>query len=378
MSSIGIKKNIPKKLVDQIESLGISKTDQTAVYLMYSYLNKDSFYYPYTMILPKEFSTTIYFNQEELKELQSSKLKDFTIQRNRGIDEHFDITFERLAKNIPEEFGGERKELYSKELFKWALSCAWSRAFSLSDQDGGMVPVADLFNAVIGDTSTDDDNKGVGGSKVVVDSNDQRLVYYAAQDIEQGEQVFTPYGVYRPLSNGQMLMDYGFVFEEGTKSDHVVVQVPAFSPEELYIDLKQEILERLEITDDEFFLYRGVNGREELLPLELLIYSRVKNLSKKEAVKSTLDHFLSPQTRSKPLSKRNEKASLRYLEAILKKFLDSYSTSIQYDEKLLKTPSISTNTVENQNIKNAIKIRLMEKRILIDHINRLKEMREKL
>ncbi|EGC32310.1 hypothetical protein DICPUDRAFT_155733 [Dictyostelium purpureum] len=372
MSNIGgYPKKIPKEIYEQVQSIGLSPTNLQAVFIMYSKLNEKSFWHPYVTVLPESFSTSLYFSDNELDELQASQLKEFTIIRKDGIERHYESTFSRLSKLVPEF---SNLALYNQELFTWALSCVWSRAFSLAENDGGMVPLADMFNA-------EDRSK----SKVLPKVTDTTLDYYASDDIAEGEQIFTPYGVYKPLSSSQMLMDYGFIFDEGTVSDNVAITVPVFHNDEPNLSTKQEILEENDIINEVFLLQKT-----DPLPADLLLYARVKNLIAKECDQAK-KHFLSPNTRNTPLNTRNEKVSLRFLENLIHRYLDSYGTNLESDKNLLKNYYSSDNNNNNNNdnnsvdnnqisfnVINAIKIRIMEKEILISALNIIEKARSEL
>ncbi|KYR01865.1 hypothetical protein DLAC_01885 [Tieghemostelium lacteum] len=356
MSQQGISKHIPKEIKEIVNQLGISKTNEQAIYLMYSKLNNLSFWNAYTNILPQSFSTTLFFIEKELDELQASPLKQYTIQRKNSIDYHYDNIFSKLSK-VLDEF---KKPEYTKDLFYWALSCVWSRSFSLSSNDGGMIPLADIFNAEANPEK----------SKVSVKSTEvDGLHYSAAEDIEKDEQVYTPYGVYKPLSSSQMLMDYGFVFEKGSKADHVILKVPGFRESEDNYDIKRQILERNQITSDEYPLDMVSIQSLDTLPKDLMMYVRVKNLATEEMSRAK-SHFLNPKTKHTSMSNRNEKSSLRFLCTIIKKQLSTYPTTYHEDSELLK----QTNTFNQE---NAIKIRMIEKKILETFYDNLMKLREK-
>ncbi|KAM9986595.1 hypothetical protein ACTFIY_011023 [Dictyostelium cf. discoideum] len=361
----GFSHHLPNEIYEPSISIGISPTNLQAIFLMYCKLNDKSFWYPYVSVLPKEFTTSIYFSEEELDELQSSKLKEFTIIRKDGIERHYNSTFTRLSNRGIIEFSPTSTQTlqqkgYTLELFTWALSCVWSRAFSLSDSDGGMVPLADMFNA-----------EEISKSKVQPKVTDSTLDYYASDDIEMGEQIFTPYGVYKPLSSSQMLMDYGFVFDHGTPSDNVAISVPIFHPDEPNIQVKQSILEENEVENEVFLLSKKIP-----LPNDLLLYARVKNLITKETKYAKI-HFLSYQTKDQPLNIRNEKVSLRFLENLIHRYLDSYETTLEFDKILIQQQQQQQNNLSFNSL-NSIKIRISEKEILLLTLNEIEKKREKL
>eukprot|EP01133_Synstelium_polycarpum_P005669 gene5669-6545_t len=307
MARKGIDQHIPSEISSAVSRAQVSRTDSQAVYIMYSLLNPSSFWHEYVSILPKTLSTTLYYTNEEMEELQASRVREYSESRLESVEYHYEGTFERLAKEHP-EFS---KKEYTMEMFKWALACIWSRAFSLSSADGGMVPLADMFNA-----------EEMSKSKIYPKVTDEMIEYYASMDIEQGEQIFTPYGVYKSLSSGQMLMDYGFVYDQGTPSDTATVTVAPFEADEPMYDLKRHLLEFNDITSEHFTITKGK------LPEQLLMFGRIKNLQAKDA-KAAQSHFISGD-RHLPLTRKSERAALRYVVSLITRQLDSYKTTLEY------------------------------------------------
>ncbi len=69
---------------------------------------------------------------------------EFTLKRRESIERQYEAIFSYLFKNHADIFTPER---YTLDDFKWALSTIWSRTFSLAKDTGGLVPLADFFNA---------------------------------------------------------------------------------------------------------------------------------------------------------------------------------------------------------------------------------------
>ncbi|GAM26057.1 hypothetical protein SAMD00019534_092320 [Acytostelium subglobosum LB1] len=357
MAKDGVDKHIPKEIVELMKQSEIARTDAQAIYLMYSRLNTDAFWYPYASVLPETFTTTLYFNDEEMAALQRSKLRDFAMGRSKGIQHHYDTIFDHL-KTVNDEF---KKPEYTFELFRWALSCIWSRAFSLSKNDGGLVPLADMFNA------EDKEN-----AQVVPDSRPNKLTYYSNKPIKKGEQVFTPYGVYKTFSSAQLLMDYGFVFPQGSSGDTVYLDMEDLRKDEPLRMKKGELLRGANVTR-EIMLVRGK------MPKELMVYARVKNINEQE-LDEAKTHFTTKETRDKPLNKRNEKVALRYMITFLSKFLDTYDTTLEQDIELIKQYEEDVKLVGassiSLNMANAIRVRKSEKEVLSTLIKTIRTLRE--
>lgn len=88
---------------------------------------------------------TLFFSDDELKELQNSTLVKNTLMRKENALYFYDIISEWVKNS--EYWEGD---VFSEEEWLWALSVLWSRAFSVKVGDqpmGSLVPMADLFNA---------------------------------------------------------------------------------------------------------------------------------------------------------------------------------------------------------------------------------------
>jgi len=230
---------------------------------------------------------------------------------------------------------------YSLANFTWALSIIWSRTFKLPGDITGLLPFADLFNAEPVSKETSD-------IQVIPSNNASHFVLKAAKRvIKAGEQILVPYGTNKRFSNGQLLLDYGFTFENNP-NDMVIIQfsIPQDDP---YYNLKSKLLLDAGIISEEYPV--AVNT----YPLALLIAMRIYYMTSDEF------RFADRVVVGRQLTTRNEMTALRNLALFAKKLLSTYATTIEQDEELLETAT--------QNILSIIRVRLSEKRILVDLIH---------
>jgi hypothetical protein len=123
------------------------------------------------------------------------------------------------------------------EEFLWAVSIVWSRSFSISKEYGsGLVPLADLMNM-------ETPKLGRPQPMVTVEVTDTHLIYRAARDIFESEQIYAPYGQKGALANAALLTDYGFVFVDNP-FDSAVVKLP-MSAEDPLFDAKRTVLRNI-------------------------------------------------------------------------------------------------------------------------------------
>jgi hypothetical protein len=168
----------------------LSPTDELALFLVGARHQPHSLWTPYITVLPQNFTTTLYWSDEDLNWLQKSTLRSFTLKRKAHIQEmwfkyapflqqhpkffppllftsdnqitisshnnnnnntHFDPNTDPSNEQGTEKHYTSTKEVSTIGLreFKWALSIVWSRVFALrpGQSHGGLVPLADMMNA---------------------------------------------------------------------------------------------------------------------------------------------------------------------------------------------------------------------------------------
>jgi len=339
--------------VKLIPLIGSNPTHITAIQLLYEKNKKDSFWKFYIATLPKEFSTTLYFTEEELNVLEGSKLKGYTQQRARALQRNYERIIEVLEDKFPQYFN---RELYSFEEFKWAVSAIWSRAFNFKlDGTGGLVPMADMFNSI-------DGQSGETLLKVETRLTENELQYFALETIPAGEQIFTPYGKHKRLSNAQLLLDYGFVVI-GNKNEMGVFDNP-ISESDAYYDQKVKFLQAGNLWRPQYNVYKD-DISEVLAPF------RISNIIPSEF--SMVDRAF--EGKGNRISDRNEKATVRQLISVVNRMLSLYPTTIEKDVEILKTLSLAPS---NRNLRAAIIVRKGEKEILQEFKLTLEKLRQQL
>jgi hypothetical protein len=368
----------------------LSPTDAIALFLVGARCQPHSRWAPYIAVLPRNFTTTIYWSEDDLNWLQSSSLRTFTQQRKKRIAEVWSKYAPYLQKHPnffpPLFFTAERSALSShnkthfdytelsgqvtvderliptKDLrgpsglleFKWALSVVWSRVFALKPgkAHGGLVPLADMMNAAPPTQTSADFH-------VRVERENGTFHYIANVDIEKGTQIFAPYGVRKRLSNAQFLLDYGFVWPF---NPHDVVvfhfEIPLTDP---YYDKKVELLERARLFRDDYNVY--VNE----YPRDLIAAIRISCLS---AVDLEDPQLIAAAIEKEKVHATNERFALMTLLGLAQKLLAEYPTSIEEDARLLNSHSLTYNQ------RAAVIVRKSEKEILMDLINRLANILE--
>ncbi|RHZ53480.1 hypothetical protein Glove_441g90 [Diversispora epigaea] len=339
--------------------------------LMYESQNKDSLWKPYFDILPTEFNTPMFWNEDELEELVGTGLIE-----KIGRDDVENSFNEYLLSFIQSKSLLFDPNVHNLKLFHQMGSLIMSYAFFDDDEkendkddddddddddDGDdegddegdereietdkeendiekmnqimMIPMADMLNH----------KTGFNNARLFREKGLSQMI--ATKKINKGEQIYNTYG---DLCSSDLLRKYGFVDENNI---HDIVEINGqfvvdnLSVEETNKKEKVELLLEEDILDDVFILDTKNN-----LPPDLIITVKVMMMNKTQ-------FKILKEMRKFPKPKMIPELRNPLIE-LLKKRLSEYETSINEDEEILNKNNIS------KKLKNAITVRLSEKRIL--------------
>jgi hypothetical protein len=161
--------------------------------------NENSDFYVYLKSLPKEFNDPLWWNMDDLKDIERSTLYLSIVKRRQELEEAWNIGIE-VIKQHKEVLGNSKVEQFLFSEFLWAHSAFTSRAFpsKLAGVDGCgiLLPGLDIMNH----------KYGVSISWIL---KENRIVFEAGPNyqVKANEEVFNNYGA---KSNGEWLMGYGF------------------------------------------------------------------------------------------------------------------------------------------------------------------------
>ncbi|KAF2490492.1 SET domain-containing protein [Lophium mytilinum] len=236
--------SIPRTSVLSVENSQLSKKAPSLfteldpwlsliVVMIYEYLQgSSSIWKPYFDILPAEFDTLMFWNEEELAELQASAVREKIGKTDA------DKTFEELLVPLIREhadtfFAGANMQLTDPDLVTLAHrmgSTIMAYAFDIepvetekeADEDGyvsededealpkGMVPLADMLNA------------DADWNNARLFYEDEVLTMKALKPIKTGDEIFNDYG---PLPRSDLLRRYGYITDNYTPYDVVEISL---------------------------------------------------------------------------------------------------------------------------------------------------------
>lgn len=369
--------------------------------LLYEVLHKDtSRWHGYLSILPKrphDFNTLMFWNDEELSELQASAMPS-KIGR-ASADQMFRDHVISVVKEHPNVFypsPDEATHLSDEDLLEQCHvvgSLIMSYAFDLQPDDDdeeeeeadgedssmpgwiedkskaslmGMVPMADMLNAD-------------AEFNVHLSHGEDSLTMTSLREIKAGEEVLNYYG---PLPNGELLRRYGYISPKNTRYDVVeiswdlvkqVISNHDFenqdkSSKKIVKTQVDKLLAAVEEDEDNEAKDGFLLDRESGEPNdEGFCSSEAKFVKFPDELVEVITDILSESLRSDSKKRKLDddakrvmlkREALSIMSKIATERLKQYSTSIEDDEAILSRLS------EKPRLKMAIEVRLGEKKLL--------------
>jgi len=291
-----------------------------------------------------------------------------------------------------------------------------------SDEDsnlgmGALVPGADFFNAPpllkdkqeVAKINTNDNNIAIDQETarfvqhpqvgVKAGTSSGQLVYYALQPCSPGQQIFMEYGKYKEHSNQELLLDYGFIRTDNIdtifvlppsqllqlfQSSHSPPPPPSSSssssssstslPASYVIQQKKKKLLQKHRFWQEYYIIRADQFPGQLVwALRLALMTSKETQEFKDLAVSAYEDpvFGGPGSKSMsisppPISEDNERLAIRSAIRHLERVSNSYASTLQVDEQLLKG-----HKYESMNEFHALMVRVSEKKALRDTVQRL-------
>ncbi|TXG57040.1 hypothetical protein EZV62_018353 [Acer yangbiense] len=330
-----------------------------------------SFWWPYISNLPETYSAPIFFQGEDIKNLQYAPLLYQVNKRCRFLLD-FDQAVRRNLESLkPNDhpFGGQEVDASS---LGWAMSAVSSRAFRLYGKmtaDGTrnnvpmLLPLIDMCNHSF---------KPNAQILQEEDKENDKSQIKAETDIKQDNPLLLNYGY---LSNDFFLLDYGFVIPSNPydtielKYDGALLDAasmaagipqPNFSSPAAW---QQQILSQLNLAGEAPILKVTLGGLE-VVEGRLLAALRVLLASDVETVRKHDLNTLKSLSAETPLGIANEVTAFRIIIALCAIALEHFPTKIMEDESLLKQ-GVSANS------ELAIQFRIQKKSVIIDVMRNL-------
>ena len=317
-----------------------------AIVLLQEKINNDSKWKHYIDVLPKSYNNfPVFFNDNELEYLKGSPFLNLLKEKLSDLKKDYNAIF-----NCSELF-----KKFSFKDFCEARMAVSSRIFGI--KVGGvktdcLCPLADMLN-----------HRSPRQTQWFYSDQLNSFIIQAIQEIEIDDEIFDSYG---KKCNSRFLLNYGFVLEKNDRNEFPFnIQVPE---EIAYFDFKFKDIEdnkfskivktKMNIEDDSFqdllSILRYIYYEEDFGEFIGILCSDMNVLIKE---KKTRQFYLIP-----PISIDNELKILSILNEICYRAINEYDSTIEEDEKLLKSG------LKNENVLNSIIMRIGEKKILSFYI----------
>jgi hypothetical protein len=315
-------------------------------------LGSSSKWYSWINSLPKSHSNILFFTETELNALEGTSISGMSKQLINQVIEDYNEFIELVYKPNSSSF----PTCWTLEEWKWSMSTVWSRAMDFFDHDNpirSIVPFADMFNglspAMLDDTVCH-----------LMDGEEGCVTIIAGKDFQGGDEVFINYG---GISNARLLMFYGFTYPENPNDSipmYAVVSNPESDP--LY-SLKNQVVLGLFGKQMEAMWELSM---EEALP-SALISSICIQLCHDEKV---LEEYKSKSVESLQFDEDSLYMAVSILRNAIVQMMSTFPTQfLEDDEDSLFEEGMQ----DSEKLKNSIRVRLAEKRILFQALSCLNQ-----
>ncbi|XP_036847529.1 actin-histidine N-methyltransferase isoform X2 [Manis javanica] len=318
-----------------------------AFHLLCERADPNSFWQPYIQTLPCEYDTPLYFEEDEVRHLQSTQAVHDVFSQYKNTARQY-AYFYKVIQTHPHANKLPLKDSFTYEDYRWAVSSVMTRQNQIPTEDGSrvtlaLIPLWDMCNHTNGLITTG------------YNLEDDRCECVALQDFRAGEQIYIFYGT---RSNAEFVIHSGFFFDNNSH-DRVKIKLGVSKSDRLYA-MKAEVLARAGIPTSSVF---ALHFTEPPISAQLLAFLRVFCMTEEELKEhllgdNAIDRIFTLGNSEYPVSWDNEVRLWTFLEDRALLLLKTYKTTIEEDKSFLKNRDLSVRATM------AVKLRLGEKEIL--------------
>ncbi|CAK7315688.1 actin-histidine N-methyltransferase [Vulpes vulpes] len=318
-----------------------------AFHLLCERADPNSFWQPYIQTLPSEYDTPLYFEEDEVRDLQSTQAIHDVFSQYKNTARQY-AYFYKVIQTHPHANKLPLKDAFTYEDYRWAVSSVMTRQNQIPTEDGSrvtlaLIPLWDMCNHTNGLITTG------------YNLEDDRCECVALRDFRAGEQIYIFYGT---RSNAEFVIHSGFFFDNNSH-DRVKIKLGVSKSDRLYA-MKAEVLARAGIPTSSVF---ALHYTDPPVSAQLLAFLRVFCMTEEELKEhllgdNALDRIFTLGNSEYPVSWDNEVRLWTFLEDRASLLLKTYKTTIEEDKSFLRNHDLSVRATM------AIKLRLGEKEIL--------------
>nr|XP_054369844.1 actin-histidine N-methyltransferase isoform X4 [Mirounga angustirostris] len=230
-----------------------------AFHLLCERADPNSFWQPYIQTLPSEYDTPLYFEEDEVRDLQSTQAIHDVFSQYKNTARQY-AYFYKVIQTHPHANKLPLKDAFTYEDYRWAVSSVMTRQNQIPTEDGSrvtlaLIPLWDMCNHTNGLITTG------------YNLEDDRCECVALRDFRAGEQIYIFYGT---RSNAEFVIHSGFFFDNNSH-DRVKIKLGVSKSDRLYA-MKAEVLARAGIPTSSVF---ALHFTEPPVSAQLLAFLRV-------------------------------------------------------------------------------------------------------
>ncbi len=296
---------------------------------------KSAWFHHYLDTITKREDLSLPFfwkKKEDLNALEGEWMRDWLVYEPRR---EFDTYWPKVQKLVRDNPTVLDPKVFTYENLEWSASLIWSHAFNSfrgKTAFATAVPVVDMMN-----------HENDLETWWEIDDENQLWVLQTNRDIKKGDEIVINYG---DMPNVRLLKWFGFALDDN-KYDAYFYRLPLPEQDPQYAE-KLPIMERIG--------WDWVEVTKEGASPELLSLARIITLEPSEFDWTPkISQKAPPHIR---ISCSNERKALSFLLRESEKLLAEFSTTIEEDERLIRSGGISNN------MRNAILLRKGHKVIL--------------
>uniref|UniRef100_A0A480TZS0 protein-histidine N-methyltransferase n=1 Tax=Sus scrofa TaxID=9823 RepID=A0A480TZS0_PIG len=289
-----------------------------AFHLLCERADPNSFWQPYIQTLPSEYDTPLYFEEDEVRYLQSTQAIHDVFSQYKNTARQY-AYFYKVIQTHPQAHKLPLKESFTYEDYRWAVSSVMTRQNQIPTEDGSrvtlaLIPLWDMCNHTNGLITTG------------YNLEDDRCECVALRDFRAGEQIYIFYGT---RSNAEFVIHSGFFFDNNSH-DRVKIKLGVSKSDRLYA-MKAEVLARAGIPTSSVF---ALHFTEPPVSAQLLAFLRVFCMTEGELKEhllgeNAIDRIFTLGNSEYPVSWDNEVKLWTFLEDRASLLLKTYKTTIE-------------------------------------------------
>ncbi|ETI32493.1 hypothetical protein F443_20718, partial [Phytophthora nicotianae P1569] len=303
-------------------------------------------------------NSTLFYSEEELKEMEGSQLQRFTLGRAQAVETFYDALAQPVTSREAVDPPIFKKEEFTLDKFRWAMGVVWSSTFQYGQTEDEVVLAPVLDTIGICTELDEEDNEACPETRIKMDTSTQRLVVYASVSYLKGQEV----RLSMPRkSSTHLMLNNGFARARASKLDKVDLTV-TLDPSDTLAPLKNYLLQTQlnETVNATYGFFYGSSKIDDAISTSL----KMKLLSGAEL--SRYKELLTPtedEEERRIVSLRNEFVFTRAVISTCTTLLKQYPTTIEQDQKTLAGLSYKDD-VRSIRKAHVQRVLIMEKQIL--------------